>query len=212
MSKGKETRQRIVAEAAGLFNQHGFEGASLAELMQATSLEKGGIYRHFRSKEELAVEAFEYAWRLASDARTSKLEAISDSVDKLTQFISNFVEWRSPVPGGCPLMNLAIDADDGNSVLRACAVKALQEWSGTLASIVEGGIKRRKIRRGVDPKKLASLIISTLEGALMISRLAHNREALLAAQSHLLRYLETEVRVRPGRAPAKAPKSVGRKG
>lgn len=52
MSKGEKTRQRIVAEAATLFNERGFEGGSLTDLMDATGLEKGGIYRHFSSKED----------------------------------------------------------------------------------------------------------------------------------------------------------------
>jgi hypothetical protein len=47
----------------------------------------------------------------------------------------------------------------------------------------------------VDAKKLAILIISSLEGALMIGRLERDREALMAARSHLERYLETEVRL-----------------
>ena len=53
MSKGEETRQRIIAQAAPLFNQLGYEGCSLQDIMDATGLEKGGIYRHFGSKEEL---------------------------------------------------------------------------------------------------------------------------------------------------------------
>jgi AcrR family transcriptional regulator len=60
MTKGEQTRQRIVAEAAPVFNQRGYEGSSLADLMKATGLKKGGIYRHFSSKEELAAEAFDY--------------------------------------------------------------------------------------------------------------------------------------------------------
>ena len=55
--KKEQTRQRIVAEAAPVFNQRGYAGSSLADLMKATGLEKGGIYRHFSSKEELAGEA-----------------------------------------------------------------------------------------------------------------------------------------------------------
>jgi TetR/AcrR family transcriptional regulator, transcriptional repressor for nem operon len=74
--KGEETRHRIVAEAAAMFNKNGFEGSSLSELMKATGLEKGGIYRHFSSKEELAAEAFEYAWKAAWDARTQDLDSI----------------------------------------------------------------------------------------------------------------------------------------
>ena len=46
-SKGQETRQRILAEAAAIFNQRGYEGCSIQAIMEATGLEKGGIYRHF---------------------------------------------------------------------------------------------------------------------------------------------------------------------
>ena len=61
MTKGENTRREIVEKAAPLFNQKGFEGTSLSDLMRVTGLQKGGIYRHFSSKEELAGEAFDYA-------------------------------------------------------------------------------------------------------------------------------------------------------
>ncbi len=195
MTKGGQTRQRIVAEAATIFNQQGFDGGSMSELMEATGLEKGGIYRHFSSKEQLAAEAFDYAWQAALDARMHNLELISNRVDRLKQFISNFVERRSPIPGGCPLLNTAIDADDGNPVLRKRAQKALRGWQSRLAAIINDGIERKEIRRKVNPKKLTTLIISAVEGALMISRLENDRGALLAVQSYLETYLETGVRL-----------------
>ncbi len=61
MRKGELTRERIIAEAAPIFNQRGFAGSSMQDVMEATGLENGGLYRHFRSKEELAVESFRYA-------------------------------------------------------------------------------------------------------------------------------------------------------
>ena len=57
MTKGQQTRRGIVEKAAPLFNQKGYEGTSLSDLMDATGLQKGGIYRHFDSKEELAAAA-----------------------------------------------------------------------------------------------------------------------------------------------------------
>src|SRR5262249_54080854 len=114
MSKGEKTRQKIVAKAARLFNQHGFEGSSMSALMEATGLEKGGIYRHFSSKEELAVEAFDHAWHSAFAARMQDLESMPNTVDRLKLFVENFVERRPSVPGGCPLLNTAVDSDDGN--------------------------------------------------------------------------------------------------
>jgi TetR/AcrR family transcriptional regulator, transcriptional repressor for nem operon len=196
MSKGEETRRRIVAEAATLFNQHGFEGSSMAALMEATGLEKGGIYRHFSSKEAVAAEAFDYAWRGALDARMHDLDTISNSVDRLKQLVANFVERRGPVPGGCPLLNTAIDTDDGNSVLRERARKALHGWRSYIISMISTGIEAKEIRPGIDPKKLATLIISSLEGAFMIRRLERNEEALHIVQAHLDGHLETEVRLR----------------
>jgi TetR/AcrR family transcriptional repressor of nem operon len=195
MRKGEQTRQEIIRKAAPIFNQRGYDGAALSDLMRATGLEKGGIYRHFDSKEALAAEAFDYAWREALNARIHDLDGASNTVDRLKKMVANFVERRGIIPGGCPLLNTAIDTDDGNSVLRERARKALRGWQGYLISMIHAGIKAREIRPRVDAKKLATLIISSLEGAIMLYRLERNEEALRAVQAHLNSYLESEVRV-----------------
>lgn len=199
MSKGDKTRQRIVAEAATLFNQHGFEGCSMAALMEATGLEKGGIYRHFSSKEAIAAEAFDYAWQSAFDVRVRNLETIPNSVDKLRQFITNFIEQPPAIAGGCPMFNTAIDADDGNPVLRERARKALRGWLDILTVIVKNGIEAGEIQPEVDPRKLVTLIVSSLEGALAMSRLERNREPLAAVRTHLEDHLERDIRARQNR-------------
>jgi TetR/AcrR family transcriptional repressor of nem operon len=195
MRKGEQTRQEIIRKAAPIFNQRGYDGAALSDLMRATGLEKGGIYRHFESKEQLAAEAFDYAWRETLDARIHDLDTISNTVDRLKQLVANFVERRGTIPGGCPLLNTAIDTDDGNPILRARARKALRGWRSDLVSVIRAGIKAREIRPRVDAKKLATLIISSLEGAIMVYRLERSEEALRGVQTHLDNYLETEVRV-----------------
>jgi TetR/AcrR family transcriptional repressor of nem operon len=194
MSKGEKTRERIIAKAAELFNQRGLEGTSLAALMEATGLEKGGIYRHFPSKEAVAAEAFDYAWDAAFQERVRNLSNIQGSIERLKHLITNFAERRSSIPGGCPLLNTAIDADDGNPVLRERARQALAQWQNLLVSVTNEGIQQKEIRTDVDAKNLAMLIISSLEGALMISRLERNRDALEAARSHWDAYLEKDVR------------------
>ena len=95
MTKGEQTRREIVEKAAPLFNQKGYEGTSLSDLMSVTGLQKGGIYRHFTSKEELATEAFDYAWKKAVRRRLDGIESSADAVDRLKKMVSNFVELRS---------------------------------------------------------------------------------------------------------------------
>src|SRR5260370_13132408 len=90
MRKGEQTRQEISRKAAPLFNQRGYEGAALSDLMRATGLEKGGIYRHFESKQQLAEEAFDYAWKLAMDTRFEGTQETSNTVDRLKQIVRSF--------------------------------------------------------------------------------------------------------------------------
>jgi TetR/AcrR family transcriptional repressor of nem operon len=204
--KGEQTRREIIRKAAPIFNQKGYDGAALSDLMRATGLEKGGIYRHFDSKQELAGEAFDHAWKMAIDARFEGTQEIPNTVDRLKQIVRNFRDRRAGlVPGGCPLLNTAIDSDDGNPQLRAKARRALSWWLDRLISIAEEGRKRGEVRSDVDSAKLATLIASTLEGSLMVSRLQRKEEPLDLACHHLEEYLESKVRA--GRSKARVNKS-----
>ena len=185
-TKGELTRREIVKKAAPLFNRKGYEGTSLSDLMQATGLQKGGIYRHFSSKQQLAGEAFDYSWEKAVSGRIEGVAEVPNSVQRLKKMIDNFVERRDGlVPGGCPLMNTAVDSDDGNPVLRRLAREAIQDWKARLSKIVEEGIKRGEIRKSVEPRRIANTIVATLEGALMISRIEGSRQSLQDAHESL---------------------------
>ncbi len=206
MRKGEQTRREIIRKAAPLFNQRGYDGAALSDLMRATGLEKGGIYRHFKNKQQLAAEAFDYAWKLAIDTRFEGTQDIPNTVDRLKRLVRNFWERRSGlVPGGCPLLNTAIDADDGNPQLRRKARRALNSWLGRLRSIIEEGQRRGEIRGDVDSSELATLIVSTLEGSLMVSRLLRKDDQRDAACHHLEEYLETGVRAKESKDQAVRP-------
>jgi TetR/AcrR family transcriptional regulator, transcriptional repressor for nem operon len=195
--KGQQTRQEIIRKAAPIFNRKGYSGAALSDLMRATGLEKGGIYRHFGSKQELAGDAFDHAWKIAMDTRFEGTEEIPNTVDRLKQIVRNFRDRRAGlVPGGYPLLNTAIDSDDGNPQLRAKARRALSWWLDRLQSIAEVGQRRGEVRSDVDSAQLATLIASTLEGSLMVSRLQRKDHPLDLACHHLEEYLETKVRAR----------------
>jgi TetR/AcrR family transcriptional regulator, transcriptional repressor for nem operon len=195
MTKGEKTRNNIIAAAAAIFNQRGYEGSSMNDLMEATGLKKGGIYRHFANKEELAAEAFDYTWKAAWDTRMRDVEETMNGLDGLKQFITNFVETRPPVPGGCPVLNTAVDADDGNSVLRTRVVKALRFWLGRLQKFVERAQADGHARDDIDAQTLATVVVASLEGALMISRMQRNDDALRRVERHLNDYIDREVAV-----------------
>jgi TetR/AcrR family transcriptional repressor of nem operon len=194
MNKGDLTKERIIEAAAPVFNRNGFVGTSLSDLMEATGLQKGGIYRHFKSKEELAVAAFDHAWRVARKTRWLDVDKTEGAIGQLQKFIANFVERRTGlVQGGCPVLNTAVDSDDGNPVLRDHVRKALRQWTKRICDIVAAGIQNHEIRRDVDPQAVATVLISALEGAIMMTRLRESTQPLEQVRQYLNTFLQSLV-------------------
>ncbi len=192
MSKGELTRERILARSARLFNLRGYAGSSLADIMHETGLEKGGIYNHFASKEQLAVEAFDYACGLVQQRVRQVLSGKRNAIERLLAIITVFQAMIEdpPVVGGCPVLNMAIETDDANEVLRDRARAAMDNWRDTIHRIVSRGIERQEVRAEIDADEAASIMISTLEGAIMLSNLYKDPVHIRRAAKHMTGYVE----------------------
>ena len=114
MGKGSFTKEMIIEKAAELFNCLGFAGVSLSDLMAATGLKKGGIYNHFKSKEEIRIKAFEHMVRgLRSEVKRSIADKTraKDQLKGIIEFFRNYA-LNPVIKGGCPLLNAMVDADN----------------------------------------------------------------------------------------------------
>ncbi len=106
--------------------------------------------------------------------------------------VKNFVEQPPrTLPGGCPLLNTAIDSDDGNPVLRGKARAALDQWRAGVADIVRQGQHKRELRQDIDAGDVATVVIASLEGAVMMSRMEKTRDPLRTVGKHLEGYLQS---------------------
>jgi TetR/AcrR family transcriptional regulator, transcriptional repressor for nem operon len=199
MKKGERTREHILAQSAAVFNQHGYAASSMSDLMLATKLEKGGIYNHFASKEQLALEAFDYATALIETRFEALLEGRILAIDRLRAVMDVFLEFiHDPVlPGGCPVLNAAIEADDSNERLRERIRLVLNGWRTRIQGIVEKGVAMGELQTGTDGAQLATVMISTLEGAVMMSKVyresSHMRIAAGFLETHIKTLLLKEV-------------------
>ncbi len=195
MTQGQETRKRLVQAAAGIFNTRGYSGTAVSDLMAATGLQKGGIYRHFASKEQLAVEAFDYAFEMAVRVRFQDFDRLASPLQQLRHFIRNFVHRRSPIPGGCPMVNTAVENDDGNPALKERARQAVTAFVNRLVDTIERGIEQGEIKRDTDARTLALFLFSALEGALVVSRLQGSFKPLAVVARTLEQYLDERVAI-----------------
>lgn len=200
MGKSEETRRHIIEKAAVLFNQKGFHGTSISDIMEATGLTKGGIYGNFKKegvdkkgvKEEIALAAFKFAVAAVGNEIRSRTSVIDNSIDKLKTVVYFYKErvLNPPIEGGCPILNTSIEADDNMPVLQGKVVEAIKHWHHGLMRTVEKGMERGEIRKGVDVDLFASRFIGTLEGGIMLSRIHKDVNKFMPMASQLLEMID----------------------
>ncbi len=196
MSKGDVTRAEILRRSAALFNTRGYFGTSLADLMTVTGLKKGGIYNHFDSKDELAVAAFDHTLDLLRTRARDAVVGKESASEQLMALIDEFCGRRDdpPLPGGCPILNTAIESDNAHPALRSRVHDAYASWREFLASIITRGVAAGEFRNGLDAERIATMIIANLEGAMALAGVFEEARSLEIAREHLRGYIESEMR------------------
>ncbi len=191
MTKGERTRQHIIEAAAPIFNQRGFNGCSISEIMEATGLEKGGIYRHFENKEALAEEVLRSSLQQAVRLHAPDVARFKTARRKILYLIDHFVSSPSLLPGGCPLLNAAVDSDDGSAPLRRLVKQGFADWRSRITAVLVEGMDKGEFTTALPATQLADTIIAALEGAQVMSRIQGAREPLKSVQAVLHILIET---------------------
>ncbi|QJI44971.1 TetR/AcrR family transcriptional regulator [Pseudomonas sp. ADAK2] len=158
-----QTHQRIIKEASARFRRDGIGATGLQPLMKALGLTHGGFYSHFKSKDELVEKAL-----VAAGEEVEGLCAeLFASERPLDAFIDTYLsEWHQTSPHqGCPLPTMSSElglrgqpSPTSDAVLNA----RLEQVQGTL--------------EGENAAERSIVIMSTLIGALLLSRSVENPE------------------------------------
>jgi TetR/AcrR family transcriptional regulator, transcriptional repressor for nem operon len=163
-------RELIVGTASRLFRERGFDAVGIDEIMHAAGLTHGGFYNHFRSKDELAVEAARHAFA------SSEQKAWTSFKDMAGAYLTS--AHRNDRAGGCAIAALACDIARQKGGVRkqlTAHLRAQIEWIAGLL----GGRKTTARRRECAIKALSELV-----GALVLARAVDDpkfSEEILAA-------------------------------
>jgi len=193
-TKGERTRQRIVDLAGPIFNARGYHTTTLTDVMAATGLEKGGIYNHFGSKEDLALAAYDRNVELLGDLVRAELAERRNAIDRLLAFIDAYRRFAHdpPFPGGCPTLNTAVESHGSDPRLQERARDAMRLLlDGTVARIVRRGLERGEVRPGTYPDAVASVLLSGIEGALLLHQLYDDVAHVDRVADHLEDYVHS---------------------
>lgn len=195
MTKGQRTRQLIIEKAAPLFNKNGYAGTSLSDIMKATGLAKGGLYGNFKNKDEIAAMTFEYAFQKIKSALVMKLSNCNTNIERLNnilQFYRNYIT-NPPIPGGCPLLNTSVEADDSFPFLKTRARAAQNEMLNSLVLILQAGKKKSEFKSDMNPLQEAEMMYALIEGGIVMAKINDNPTILHRILDRIRDHIETNL-------------------
>jgi len=191
MRKGARTKQMIIEKASGLLNTQGYLTTSITDIMEKTGMEKGGIYNHFKSKQELSMDAFSFSIETMTTTFEEAIRNKNTSIEKLNALLEVFLLLAEgkPIPGGCPILNAAIEADDAHPSLRDETIKAMNGLYSLILGIIRNGIRNGEIISTIDSETFTTIFISTIEGSLMMTKLYNDTTYINRSIGFLRDYL-----------------------
>ncbi|MCK0090520.1 TetR/AcrR family transcriptional regulator [Rhodococcus sp. F64268] len=170
------TRQQIVVAAAATFDRLGFEGASLGEIVEASSgLTKGALYFHFKSKDDLAQAVMDRQHTIS----IASVEAISaTNASALEQIVMLCHEMGRQIVED-PIVRAGIRLTLEFSASAAPGEPGpYQDWIEACRVLVEEAIAQEDILPTIEPPVLARFVISAFTGVQMVSNVLDRRTDL----------------------------------
>ena len=168
MAKASDSKGKTLAAAVKLFRQRGYHGTALHDILAAGGSPRGSLYFHFPGgKEEIGAAAL----TIAGEAVRQGIAQAAEKSDNAESFLVRIVRAmasdleRSDYREGCPIATTALETSAQSDVLGAATRTAFQKW--------ELEIKRGLFRFGLtsgDADLVATMVLSQLEGALLLAR------------------------------------------
>src|SRR5712671_698794 len=183
MAKYSDSKEKTLLAAAKLFCRQGYHGTALQDILAASGSPRGSLYFHFpKGKEEIGGAALTLAGEALRQAIAKAAEASENAEMFLTRMVRGMASdlEKSDYQEGCPIATTALETAAQSEVLGAATRNAFQKW--------ELEIKRGLFRFGMpagDSDLATTMVLSQLEGALLLARTYRNLEPLRRAEQAL---------------------------
>jgi len=179
-TRGQETKERIIRAAGHLFYNQGYKNTTMDDICRESGVRRGNLYFYFAGKEELAQAAiddalkrqFEFIER-AIAGETDPLAKIEASLDGMAAYLI-----ARGCNGGCFFGNIALELGDVHRGLAEAADRFFSAWHQWLVALLEEAKADGTLKPDTDCLNLGRLIMSTMEGAILIAKASKDKHAL----------------------------------
>ncbi len=184
------SRQRIERVAADILARDGYNGMGLKALSEASNLPYGSIYHHFPGgKEDIAIAAIgtRGVWVAGLIEQVFAKGVTRPAIRAMFAFMADRLE-RSEWVDGCAIGTPALDGSSDSARIRAACDSAFTAMIDAVAAAL---VRRGTSRPGA--RDLATTIVATYEGAMMLARVQHSRAPMKAAAESMIRLVEASL-------------------
>ena len=159
-------RAGLVQEAVQMLSCEGIDGMSIGKLAERTGYSKGGIMAHFSSKRDMVLTLVEESVAIAREYFRDQLKSTTSPTDRLERTLRTYGEyWTSGLfEGGCPFLNLAVDAVDASDEVAAALRRAARVFISDFANVVRIGQATGEFVKDADPDDIGERLMSLCVG------------------------------------------------
>ena len=182
--KGARTRARIVEEAAALIHERGVASTTLDDVKVAAEVSGSQMYHYFPDKNELVQAVIDY-----------QADAIVNNQGQLLRSANGVEAWRKMViteakrtkaKGGCPLGSLGGQLAECDPEARALIAAGFDQWAAAIGDELRSLHADGKLPSGIDPDDLATTLLATLQGGLLLAQVQRSTRPFETAVNTLL--------------------------
>ena len=160
-TKGDLTRQHILEKSMQLFSVQGYFNTSIAGIVKATGLTKGGLYGHFRNKQEIWYAVYDECVRVWKDVVFQGVRDIFDPLTRLERVVENSLKnylGAGVFEGGCFLFNHFVEFAGQSPAMSDHVLKGFQSFSALLRRWLEEAEQKGVLRHGLNLDGVANFL------------------------------------------------------
>ena len=167
-AKGELTRQKIIDKSLQLFSVKGYFNTSISDILQAAGLTKGGLYCHFKSKEDVWRAVYDDAVDIWKAVVFKDMRSVDDPLKRIERTIQHVLLdylGQGVFDGGCFFVNMLVELSGQSDTMGRQIRKGFVGFSKLFQRWLTEAERSDSLKPGLDYREISNFIVITLNGA-----------------------------------------------
>lgn len=193
MSKGDETRERILDRAFLIAGRDGLEGLTIGALADELKLSKSGLFSHFGSKEELQVAVLDVASSRFTERVMLPAFKAPRGLPRLERIFEQWIDWMTDpkMPGGCIFQQANAELDDRQGRPHDVLLESQKNLVEALTKTVQLAVAEGHLAKTTDARQVAYELEGIMMALNLYLRLLKDRRAVERARLAFKRLVQS---------------------